>query len=131
MDLLKKTTSFLKPRKKLTKKHKATKTKSKSRSGSLKSLHSSDTPTTRIEKTNKNIRKGLRKLNLDKKSINVLNDKVNKLDENAKHTFTKKKGKKSSPDEPIMITVKNLNTGKQDEVMVVKNLNTGKYELAL
>ena len=79
----------------------------------------------------KKITKKQKELGIDQESINLLSKKVNSLEKQAKKTFTRKKSPlrtKPKSKSPILLTLKNLDTGKQDKVTVAKNLNTGKYE---
>lgn len=111
-------------------KTKKNKTKKRSSSGSYKrSL--SGSPTTKLNKIHKNITKKQHDLGIDQESINLLSKKVNSLERVAKQTFTRKRSplrRKPKSNSPIQLTIKNLDTGKQDKVTVAKNLNTGKYE---
>lgn len=120
------------------------KTKSKSKKNKTKKLSSpklsnsnsykqslSGSPTTKLEQIHKNITRKQRDLGIDQESINLLSKKVNSLERQAKQTFTRKRSplrRKPKSNSPIMLTIKNLDTGKQDKVTVAKNLNTGKYE---
>jgi len=52
---------------------------------------------------------------------------VDTLHLSSKSTFKKKS--KRSPESPIILTVKNLDTGKTKKATVLKNLNTGEYQL--
>lgn len=60
-------------------------------------------------------------------NMNELIDDIGRLELMSKTTFSRKK--KTSPTSPILLTVKNLDTGKKSTATVVKDLNTGKYEL--
>lgn len=60
-------------------------------------------------------------------NMNELIDDVGRLEIMSKTAFSRKK--KTSPTSPILLTVKNLDTGKKSTATVVKDLNTGKYEL--
>lgn len=116
-----------KSKKNKTKKHSSPK---RSNSNSYKrSL--SGSPTTKLGQIHKNITRKQRDLGIDQESINLLSKKVNSLERQAKQTFTRKRSplrRKPKSNSPIMLTIKNLDTGKQDKVTVAKNLNTGKYE---
>ena len=85
-------------------------------------------PTRRITRANKSITKKYKKLGIDEDSVNMLAKKVNSLDKSTKLAFTRTKKKGRSPSSPLVITVKNVDTGKKQEATIVKNLDTGKYE---
>ncbi len=144
MNVLKSTSaliSSLKP-KTFRKKHRSPKkrlstikSRSASKSKSLRSAsHSgsyehrlSGSPMRRITAANKNITKRYKKLGIDDRSVSMLAKKVNSLDKATKSTFARTK-KNRSPSSPLVITVKNIDTGKKQEATIVKNLDTGKYE---
>jgi hypothetical protein len=69
--------------------------------------------------------KSYKKLNFD-----TLAKEVDELHEKSKSAFTRKNKRNysKSPSSPIILTMKNLDTGKQTEASVKKNVNTGKYE---
>jgi len=127
MDLLKQVISPLKKSKK-TKKNK-TKKHSSPKNSYEKSL--SGSPSTKIEKLHKKITKKQRDLGIDQESIMLLSKKVDSLEKQTRKTFTRKRiplRSKAKSKSPILLTLKNLDTGKEDKVTVAKNLNTGKYE---
>ena len=98
---------------------------SKSDSGSYE-RKISGSPMSKLKTINKNITKKYKKLGIDEQSVDILAKKVNSLDRMTKTTFAKTKKKKTNS--PLVLTVKNLDTGKKQEATIVKNLNTGKYE---
>jgi hypothetical protein len=69
--------------------------------------------------------KSYKKLNFD-----TLAKEVDELHGKSKSAFTRKNKRNysKSPSSPIILTMKNLDTGKQTEATVKKNVNTGKYE---
>ena len=71
------------------------------------------------------IAKSYKKLNID-----TLAKQVDTLHSQTKNAFTRKNKRKtpSSPSSPIILTIRNLDTGKQKEASVVKNLDNGQYE---
>jgi hypothetical protein len=75
--------------------------------------------TLRLNKSIKKIQKSL----ID---IDVLVKDVDRLQQQSKQNFSKKKTKRTSP---IIVTVRNLDTGNISNATVIKDLNTGKYEL--
>lgn len=89
---------------------------------SKKSINSKS-PTHKFKRSVKDIQGKL--INIDDLIV-----KVDELDVFTKNAF-KKKPKKipSNPNSPIILSVKNLDTGKVNEATVIKDLNTGKYEL--
>ena len=94
---------------------------SHSRSHSRSSIHS---PNSRDKRElSRKIKKAYKKLD-----VSNLAKEVDSLQTKTKLTFTKKNKRKSSPSSPIVLTIRNLDTGKKKEATVVKNLNTGKYD---
>ncbi len=75
----------------------------------------------------KKLRKAVEKVHGELTSVDDLVDKVGKLKIQSQKSFTRKM--KTSPSSPIVLTVKNLDTGKTSNATVVKDLNSGKYEL--
>jgi hypothetical protein len=94
---------------------------SRSRSHSRSSIHSPNS--TGKRELSRKIKKAYKKLD-----ISNLAKEVDSLQSKTKLTFTKKNKRKSSPSSPIVLTIRNLDTGKKKEATVVKNLNTGKYD---
>lgn len=114
------------PRKRYSSKH-----SSRESSGYRSSL--SGSPGTQKQKLSRKIGKKLEKWGLDSKSIAQLDKSITEL-EDMKSLFKKPRKRvsssksKSQPSSPVVLTLKNLDTGKKEEATVVKNLNTGKYE---
>jgi hypothetical protein len=140
MDLLKSASAIVtrsfKPKSKKTRKTHSSKKSSKSsrlsRSSRTNSSYESlqGSPESKLKTVRKNIGKHFRKTGVDKKSIKMLNKKIEDL-EGMKLVFTKTKKnspKKSPQSSPVILTIKNLDTGKKEEATVIKNLDTGKYE---
>ena len=103
--------------------HKSSRSHSHSRSNShsRSSIHS---PNSRDKRElSRKIKKAYKKLD-----VSNLAKEVDSLQSKTKLTFTKKNKRKSSPSSPIVLTIRNLDTGKKKEATVVKNLNTGKYD---
>jgi hypothetical protein len=99
---------------------KKSKTSKKSNSSSRHRSSNSTSPTRKFKRTLSKVRGNL--INVDD-----LAKQVDTLHTTSKQVFKKKK--KSSPNSPIILTVKNLDTGKATNATVIKDLNTGKYEL--
>jgi hypothetical protein len=122
-----------KTRKNSPRKSYSSKYSSRESSGYRSSL--SGSPGTKKEKLSIKIGKKLKKWGLDSKSIAQLDKSITELDD-MKSVFTKSRKRvtssssksKSQPSSPVVLTLKNLDTGKKEEATVVKNLNTGKYE---
>lgn len=95
-------------------------TSKKSNSSSRHKSSNSTSPTRKFKRTLSKVRGNL--INVDE-----LAKQVDTLHTTSKQVFKKKK--KSSPNSPIILTVKNLDTGKATNATVIKDLNTGKYEL--
>lgn len=95
---------------------------SKSNSKSRHTSSNSSSPTQKFRKTFKKFHNKYKK-----NSINVdhLVQSIDTLHSQAQSVF---KEKKNSPDSPLILTVKNLDTGKSANATVVKDLNTGKYK---
>lgn len=92
---------------------------SKSKTRSRKS-HSSASPVSKLRKNISKYQKSIVDVDSMIKNVDTLNLST-------KSMFKKKT--KQSPDSPIILTVKNLDTGKTKKATVLKNLNTGKYQL--
>ena len=111
------------------KKHKNTpNVKSKSSSLNKSSSYSSSlnkSPSRSKRNLSKKIAKSYKKLNIDS-----LAKQVDSLHSQAKHTFTRKNKRKTSSKQssPIILTIRNLDTGEKKQASVVKNINNGKYE---
>jgi len=100
---------------------------SKSSKSSYESLRGS--PESKLNILKKNISKKYKKIGFDKKTINELSRKIDDLDTLKTLAFKKRPATvKSKSKSPIILTIRNLDTGKKEEATVVKNLNTGKYE---
>jgi len=109
------------------------KSKSQSRSRSSSAYSNlSGSLETKKKKLSRNILRKYRSLGVDQKSVALLDQNIAELDTMAKQTFGKKsktvRRSSKTPSSPIMLTIKNLDTGKKQDATVVKNLNTGKYE---
>ena len=77
----------------------------------------------------KKYKKTLRKLGIDKKSVANLAKQIDELTEVSNATFKKtRKLRSPSPNSPLILTIKNLNTGKKVQATVIKDLNKKKYE---
>lgn len=100
------------------------KSKSKSPSKHSNSRHTSS----RSGSQGSKFKKTLRRIHGDLIDIDDLAKKVDTLQYASKQTFSRKK-RKTTPESPIILTVKNLDTGKATNATVIKDLNTGKYEL--
>ena len=118
--------------KRSTTKKKSTDTKKKSRTSSSKKR--SHSPDTKLRNVYQTITRKQKELGIDHDSIVLLSKKVDNLEKSVHNAFTRKRKplrnhrNSHSPKSPILLTVKNLDTGKQDTATVVKNLDTGKYE---
>jgi hypothetical protein len=129
-------TRSLRPNSKKTRKANSSKKSSRSsrssRSSKSRSSYESlkGSPGSKLETVRRNIVKGYKKAGLDKKSIKTLNKKIEDLEKMQSLFSPKKKNspKKSHPSSPIVLTIKNLDTGKKEEATVVRNLDTGNYE---
>jgi hypothetical protein len=95
--------------------------KSRSRSRSKQTSSNSSSPTRKF-------RKNVKQVNGNLINVNKLVKDVDTLHKQSQSVFRKQK-RKNSPDSPIILTVKNLDTGKTANATVIKDLNTGKYEL--
>lgn len=107
--------------------HKSSRSNSRSRSNS----HSHSRSRSSIHSPNSHGKRELsRKIKKAYKKLDISNlaKEVDSLQSKTKLTFTKKNKRKSSPSSPIVLTIRNLDTGKKKEATVVKNLNTGKYD---
>ncbi|MFY7728212.1 MAG: hypothetical protein ACOVRN_01710 [Flavobacterium sp.] len=105
----------------LTRRNKPLKNKNKSNEKRSKS----DSPGRKLRKTVKNYQS-------HQVDVEQLAKKVDKLDNDIATVFSKKgkaKKKASSNSGNIVLTVRNLDTGKIAKATVIKNLDTGKYEL--
>lgn len=115
-----------------TKKRKSSSPTKKSRTSSSKKM--SHSPDTKLRNTYQTITRKQQELGIDHDSIVLLSKKVDNLEKSVHNAFTRKRKplrkhrNSHSPKSPILLTVKNLDTGKQDTATVVKNLDTGKYE---
>jgi len=87
---------------------------------SLSSSKKSKSPTSKL-------RSSVRKIHKNMINIDNLVESVNELKGKSEQTFSKKHKRKSS-NSPLVLTVKNLDTGKTSNATVVKNLDNGKYE---
>lgn len=106
------------------KSHSKSNSASHSRSKSHSRMSSPNTDKDKRELSRKII-KSYKKLNFD-----TLAKEVDELHGKSKSVFTRKNKRNysKSPSSPIILTMKNLDTGKQTEATVKKNANTGKYE---
>lgn len=103
----------------LTRRNKATKNKTKSNEKRSKS----DSPGQKLRKT-------VKKYQSHQVDVDKLAEKVDRLDKDVAAVFGKKGKKKATPESSnIILTVRNLDTGKVAKATVIKNLDTGKYEL--
>lgn len=96
---------------------------SKSRSKSRHTSSNSFSPTLKFRKSFKKFHKKYQK---DSINVDHLVKTVDTLHSQAHSLFKKKK--KATPDSPLILTVKNLDTGKTANATIIKDLDTGKYE---
>lgn len=107
-------------KKTFTRKLRKSHSKKSSSSGSLK--HVTDPHEKKYKKT-------LRKLGIDKKSVANLAKQIDELAEVSNTTFKKtRKLRSPSPSSPLILTIKNLNTGRKVQATVIKDIDKKKYE---
>lgn len=97
-----------------------------SKSSASKSRSRSRNTSSNSSVTTRQFKKQLRKIKANSINVDKLVKDVETLQSQSRSTFRKKK--KSSPDSSLILTVKNLDTGKSANATVIKDLNTGKYE---